>query len=100
MSEYFTKIFFPNKVKVAHRVSYSSYNSAWSPMWQTPFSTLIVPIKHLASLITACADYIRKAVIRFFFSQNGAAGPDLLLFCPSEFSLATVEIIMLCDQEH
>lgn len=67
MSEYFTKIFFPNKVKVAHRVSYSSYNSAWSPMWQTPFSTLIVPIKHLASLITACADYIRKAVIRFFF---------------------------------
>lgn len=70
MPEYFTKIFFPNKVKVAHRVSYSSYNSAWSPMWQTPFSTLIVPIKHLASLITACADYIRKAVIRFFFSPK------------------------------
>lgn len=47
-------------------MSYSFYNSVWSPVWQISFCTLIVLIKHLESLIGACEGYIQSCDNEFF----------------------------------
>lgn len=68
-------------------------------MWQISLCTLIVLIKHLESLIGACAGYIRCTVL-MSFSQNGAAEQALILFCKSELSSATaVAGFAFFDQE-